>query len=411
MRQELDKVDEGLKARLEKANEKIRFLDKVAWVCAGIAAVFGLSGAWGAHLLSAARQHIDELQLNITKIEGKLDTWDKTVSAGVKAVTDAKTTSLAAIQTKRGIILADISAKENDMKTSLVNITEKLDAQKTASLTVLTNEHKILSQQLVNRTDELKSSLEEEAQRHAVMLESAIKNGVVNVISAGDSVFATKDDMEKLINDLTTGTLNLQCRGITVVNRSGSKAIDLSTNSAGHGAIELFNVTGSSIARLYGAGDDGDGYLRLREDSGREFLRTGVYSTSNRPFVELCDPSADEDSERRLKLTLVSDGGGKIEILNNAEKDVLSLYASKESGHGYIRAYDSDGDEFFAAGVYSDGFRPFLALVNNYDDKNYSIELSRDADGGRLRIYDENGTIVSTFGVTEDGKTYESFEK
>ncbi|WP_029062797.1 hypothetical protein [Labrenzia sp. DG1229] len=69
----MDEQIKDLESEISKLRDKIHFFDKVFWAVVAVAAIFGVSGAWGLSVIVTASQTITELEKTVKDAEGRID--------------------------------------------------------------------------------------------------------------------------------------------------------------------------------------------------------------------------------------------------------------------------------------------------------------------------------------------------
>jgi len=115
--------------------ERVDRIEKIFWVIAAIAVIFGLSGAWGYKVISAAKNEIKEIEQNIEPLREFVNNADIFIETAKADITSAKNSSIEEIRSESdGFVLESI---QKYSKNRLASTTTKGHIEKLGKHTAL----------------------------------------------------------------------------------------------------------------------------------------------------------------------------------------------------------------------------------------------------------------------------------
>jgi len=382
----MEQIDE-LKKRLGEAEKKIQLFDKIMWVVAALALIFGLTGAFGARALSSAKQEITELQTDLATLQETLSSWKQEVEKGVGALKNQEQESLAAMQRKHDSFLRRWSAIP---KQSI----EDVRKQESSSVDALQSHWVMVDAKFKGETQKAHEAIAASAEQ----VKQELRTAADKLIRDAQRLYTTRKEFDSFRNSLVAGGLSIKCKRLQIMGQgetavaelsadddggkiqvfnAQAKAVGLFSSSANGGMIEVLNAQ-SKLAAGLACSAGGAGSLHLCSKEGKPFLFAGV-SGEGAPLLSLRDHA----SERNLVQLWTDKDGGNIQVLN-AQAKLASRFSCSADGAGCLSLYGRAGKRFLWAGLSTEG-APRL-LLEDPKSEGRVVELCADKDGGNIKV-------------------------
>ena len=134
----------------------------------------------------------------------------------------------------------------------------------------------------------------------------------------------------------------IECYGLTVMNRNGEPAVILGSGSEGENGIILYNETGTPAASLHSA--DGKTLLSIMNEDGKLALLLGRLEKRN-------DITLFNEKGELAITSVVADGLMRmISVYHESGKEAVSMSSLPALDHNSVAVYDRAGEQVIELG-------------------------------------------------------------
>ncbi|GAB2184950.1 hypothetical protein [Roseibium sp. LAB1] len=144
----MEETIKELEAEITRLREKVHFFDKVFWAVIAVAAIFGISGAWGVTLVINARDTIAKLDQSVAVAESRIDGLQKTIDESERKITMSVFNASAQIEERGRVVqretertISEVVTQLNSAKENLYADLDKYKAQATGEIKEELREH------------------------------------------------------------------------------------------------------------------------------------------------------------------------------------------------------------------------------------------------------------------------------
>ena len=183
----------------------------------------------------------------------------------------------------------------------------------------------------------------------------------------------------------------IQTRRLEVVDREGNLVLAASAKALG-GQLDIWDADGQNLLRASASALGGD--LSIWNKGGTNVF--GAFATSTGGETGIWNA----EGKRVFRVTVKSDGAGKLDLSNEKGQNVVSIDTIKNIGAA-ISLMNTRGNKMFFAGTHEQG-----GVINVWNRRGVPIFISgfgKDGQSGSLQIRNARGNQVFSAGVNDDG--------